>query len=621
MDTARSLPHLLPAGVLRAAPGPKGTLTHAAASLLEKASLALGSSERDASQRASRFEQANYDWNPLSAADVVGTQLFHKVHGDSDYRPDALKGAAVTLATPGPRTLLMLKGGAEAALARSPLAQKAVGALASSKAAKAIAGALSRVDPLPADDGIIEGALVSKRLGASTAPMRPVYTRDGAIPQPAPAPQGALSTPDGTMADLLHYSHTPDLETLDPARMGSNPRKNMSRDELRAKPRTYFGENVGQDGGYRSGADAGIGPYAYKAQLPERKIVTAGSDLHKGFVAQAEAIQDDPALKKAWGLPTRPSTSQVVDTLIQNAGFSGRRFMPEHTPFGQMVTSFEELPASRVRQPLAGAPTRIKGMGFVGPYDPAHDAAEAYTQGAGIDYQPSSDYLRVDPERARHIADAYQAMPHAPNDPEVRKAYGALASETIDQLQAAKQAGMRFEFYPEDGSDPYGSPWNAIRDVRDNKHMYVYPTDSGYGSGSAITDQDIAENPLLGIVHGETWNGRPVRINDAFRAVHDYFGHAKDGVGFRADGEENAWRSHLGMFSPEAQRAMTTETRGQNSWLNYGPHGEANRTASTGDTRFADQKIGLMPDWTLDPTGMPSSTPPPKPALLQGARR
>jgi hypothetical protein len=82
--------------------------------------------------------------------------------------------------------------------------------------------------------------------------------------------------------------------------------------------------------------------------------------------------------------------------------------------------------------------------------------------------------------------------------------------------------------------------------------------------------------------------------------VHDYFGHVKDGVGFRADGEENAWRSHSAMYSPLARMAMTSETRGQNSWLNFGPYGEANRTAKTEDTHFADQKIGILPQFAID---------------------
>ena len=45
--------------------------------------------------------------------------------------------------------------------------------------------------------------------------------------------------------------------------------------------------------------------------------------------------------------------------------------------------------------------------------------------------------------------------------------------------------------------------------------------------------------------------------------------------------------------------------RYQNSWLNFGPYGAANRTASTPDTIFADQKSGLMPEFTFKPEGMP----------------
>jgi hypothetical protein len=45
---------------------------------------------------------------------------------------------------------------------------------------------------------------------------------------------------------------------------------------------------------------------------------------------------------------------------------------------------------------------------------------------------------------------------------------------------------------------------------------------------------------------------------------------------------------------------MTTETQGQNSWVNFGPFGAANRRASTGDTVFAEQKAGLLPLWASE---------------------
>jgi len=77
-------------------------------------------------------------------------------------------------------------------------------------------------------------------------------------------------------------------------------------------------------------------------------------------------------------------------------------------------------------------------------------------------------------------------------------------------------------------------------------------------------------------------------------------GHGRGGVGFRAIGEENDYQSHAGMYSPLARRALASETRGQNSFLNYGPNAEANRTASVEDTIFADQKTGLMPRYASE---------------------
>jgi len=252
------------------------------------------------------------------------------------------------------------------------------------------------------------------------------------------------------------------------------------------------------------------------------------------------------------------------------------------------------------QEDLIGLPKNVKlpklGTSIVASHDPRIRAvAEDYMRTAGIPYNPPKTYQKVDPARAKRIADAYEAMPHAPNDPLVKASYDALLRETKGQYEAMKRAGVNLEFYPDPNNDPYKSnPRLAVEDLRHNNHMYVYPTDVGYGSGEALSGAD--ENPMLRD-SGERWNGKPVLFNDLFRAVHDYFGHAKEGVGFRADGEENAWRSHAAMFSPLARIALGTETRGQNSWLNYGPHGEKNRTAPTEDTVFADQKLGVLPHW------------------------
>ena len=45
---------------------------------------------------------------------------------------------------------------------------------------------------------------------------------------------------------------------------------------------------------------------------------------------------------------------------------------------------------------------------------------------------------------------------------------------------------------------------------------------------------------------------------------------------------------------------MASETRGQNSWLNFGPYGRYNRKANAAETIYADQKTGIMPPWTYE---------------------
>ena len=219
------------------------------------------------------------------------------------------------------------------------------------------------------------------------------------------------------------------------------------------------------------------------------------------------------------------------------------------------------------------------------------DLANQYASDNGLPYAVQKDYASVDPIRAKRVADAYEVMKNNPNDPQVKKSFDALVNETQAQYEALRKAGYKFDFMPE-GVDIYGNPRNAINDIVTNKHMFVFPTEEGFGSINTASQA----NPLLQKT-GEKWSGKDVTANDMFRAVHDVFGHSKHGVGFRANGEENAYLSHAKMFSDEALPALTSETRGQNSWLNYGPYGEKNKTANTANTIFADQKTGLLPAW------------------------
>lgn len=224
--------------------------------------------------------------------------------------------------------------------------------------------------------------------------------------------------------------------------------------------------------------------------------------------------------------------------------------------------------------------------------------AAEYSRGAGIDYRDFSDVAaKADPARGRRIAAEFDRMGHTPDESLTKASYDALARETIDQWKAL-EGGLnpRIKWIEPGQPDPYPlGPAQAMRDLDENNQLYVFPTSEGFGSdgGSGA----LVGNPMLkdsGLVIA----GRPTVYNDVFRITHDIFGHAKEGRGFRASGEEGAWRAHAGMYSPLARPAATTETRGQNSWLNFGPHGKANRNAKTEDTVYAEQKIGSLPDWT-----------------------
>ncbi len=254
---------------------------------------------------------------------------------------------------------------------------------------------------------------------------------------------------------------------------------------------------------------------------------------------------------------------------------------------------------SRGNQTLEGAPI-IEGA--TGAIPEIAALAEEYAKEIGINYTRQPKYVEVDESRAKRVAQAYEDMKHDPQDPRVKEAYQNLINQTLAQYNTLVKAGYKFYFFDE-SNDPYqGNPWNAMRDLRNNKNMGVFATEAGFGSGA--TELNVEDNPLLADT-GLEWgfgseNGQKKRVlaNDLFRAVHDAFGHGLEGAGFRARGEENAWQAHVRLFTGSAIGAITSETRGQNSWLNYGKYGEKNRTAKVEDTVFADQKTGLMPEWT-----------------------
>ncbi|KAH4182371.1 hypothetical protein HBI81_247910 [Parastagonospora nodorum] len=251
-------------------------------------------------------------------------------------------------------------------------------------------------------------------------------------------------------------------------------------------------------------------------------------------------------------------------------------------------------------KPLQGLPDTVNIDGIemtFGPYLPARRAAEAYCRSVGITLPFPKVYQKLNISRAKQVAQLYDEMKHMPDDPVVISSYKALCDETWAQWQFIKRTGLHVEFSPME--QPYANPRKAILDISENNHFYVNSTRGAFSSdeqGSALALEQDDPNPLL-VLTDEIISGQAALLNDIFRIVHDFFGHAKEGLGFRAAGEDNAWRGHATMYSPLARRALATELRGQNSWVNYGPYGASNRKAGMDDTVFAPQKLGLLPEW------------------------
>jgi len=236
--------------------------------------------------------------------------------------------------------------------------------------------------------------------------------------------------------------------------------------------------------------------------------------------------------------------------------------------------------------------------GSIGPLPIAHVVKSRYLQSIGMPNTRPDRYVQVNEDLARRIAKDFEEAKHDPNNPEVIQAYKAMADETFNQWLFIKDTGIKIEFIKPNQANPYPRASKDLLEDINNNHMWVFATDDGFGS-EGITEQNIAENPLLQKT-GQIIDGRNLRYNDLFRIVHDYFGHALEGATFSARGEENAWQAHVRMYSPLAAKAMTTETRGQNSWVNYSDKvGDLNRNSKNKaeETMYADQKVTILSDF------------------------
>lgn len=219
----------------------------------------------------------------------------------------------------------------------------------------------------------------------------------------------------------------------------------------------------------------------------------------------------------------------------------------------------------------AGTSRQFEPVGFV-----AEGAARFAAEHGRTYSQRGLDTMQVNPRRGHAQSVAYHEAQAAPAErPGIRDAYTHMRSEVGEQYdfmtRPPERGGLGIKVDTTD-SDPYPSPQAMAADVAQNRHISVFSTKQT-GGHEFFTDEE----------------------NDHFRAVHDVFGHAGVGRGFTRNGEEAAYISHAQMFSPEARRALASETRGQNSYLNFGPEHEF-------PNQGPGSKLVGLPDFATEPT-------------------
>lgn len=206
------------------------------------------------------------------------------------------------------------------------------------------------------------------------------------------------------------------------------------------------------------------------------------------------------------------------------------------------------------------------GVGLNVAVPAAAEGAARYASDMGLVRPNRFDNVIVNYPQGRKIAQEYEAAPSF--DKTAVPHYKAMAEETkrqYDFLTAPKARGGLGVDVTVSKDDPYKRAADMMKDAAQSKFKVLSTQITG---GHPYFSNDE---------------------NDMFRAVHDYFGHAATGRGFDPHGEEAAFRSHYAMFSPKARPAMATETRGQNSAINFG----------SDPGKFVEQKVATLPSAQL----------------------
>ena len=394
----------------------------------------------------------------------------------------------------------------------------------------------------------------------------------------------ALEEGTGDMLKVRHYTPK-DLDVIDPAYQGTGPGIGAERLRTDRVPRHY-----------------GYLPDVPNAKPPESRF--EGMDFYEYDVPLSRVATPEQqqvfvkAAKESTGLQGGAGVRTEAERLLVASG-----------RFDGMVSADGVFQGFK---PQAVTPTGRAQLGTPSPtgkgVPSALDAHREYTNArqADLGLRPHGGtlgYLDLPGDEGEAIARAYDELPHAPDDPAVKASYDAFKREILDQYNYLTERGIRFEPWTQDGQ-PYANSGEMLKDVEENGRLKFFLTEEGFGQG-----EELVGNPLLERT-GIMLAGKEMTFNDLFRGVHDYMGHAAGGFSFGPRGEHNAWAAHMPTFSEAARPAMSMETRGQNSWVNFrqGLRREDGSFPARGDEDFvpledrpfAEQKTNILPTEYLD---------------------
>ena len=270
------------------------------------------------------------------------------------------------------------------------------------------------------------------------------------------------------------------------------------------------------------------------------------------------AVKDNPEEAAAAFNQHPLLNEQHIDTIVQKAPNAAAKYLKDHpiykAKYGNMQKSFKQLTKEYERLTKADTP------------------------------------VKINPEHGRVIADAYHNMKHDPNHPEVKAAYNALINETKQQYKNLLASGLKISKIQPNMDNPYPTSKHLHSDMTIHNHMWYYPTSLGFGSEDSIPH----DHPMLQETEFKDPEGKPMLANDVFRVVHDSV-HNRLKNGFGPKGEHESFLEHKKTYSPLAQKALATETMGQNNYVNFSSQiGHLNREKP--GSAYAPQKAGLLPN-------------------------